>query len=290
MIDFKIVDTHLHVWNPRKIDYPWLADIPFLNKPFLIGDYRKDCKEVEIEKMVIVQAEAAFSLYKEEVEWVTSLTEEDDRISGIVAWAPLEKGVSVEPEIAHLSRNPLVKGIRRIIQFETDPEFCLDESFMNGVRLLPKYGLTFDICINHTQMANTIKLVEQCPDVNFILDHIGKPDIKNHLLDPWKEELKTLSGFQNTWCKVSGLVTEADHKNWAKDDLKPYLDHVFECFGFDRTMYGGDWPVATQATEYPRWVKTLEWAVAGCNIEELEKLFRENAIQFYRLANGNTNG
>ena len=132
-------------------------------------------------------------------------------------------------------------------------------------------------------MANTIKLVEQCPDVLFILDHIGKPDIKNQIFDPWRDELKRLSEFPNVWCKMSGLVTEADHQHWTREDLKPYIDHVLDCFGFSRVLYGGDWPVAYQATTYPRWVETLEWAVRGCSEDELRKLFYDNAIEFYRL-------
>src|SRR5258708_21696940 len=110
-------------------------------------------------------------------------------------------------------------------------------------------------------MGNTIKLVQQCPDVQFILDHIGKPDIKQHVTEPWRHELEILAGFPNVWCKMSGLVTEADHRLWTKEDLQPYIQHVLKCFGFGRVMYGGDWPVACQATEYPRWVETLEWAV-----------------------------
>jgi len=150
--------------------------------------------------------------------------------------------------------------------------------------LLSKYGLSFDICINHTQMQDTAAFVEQCPDVTFILDHIGKPDIKNQLLEPWKSHIKRFSEFPNMWCKMSGLVTEADHEKWKKDDLKPYMDHVLECFGFGRTMYGGDWPVASQASEYPRWVQTLEWAIAGVPEADCRKLFRDNAMACYRLA------
>ena len=149
--------------------------------------------------------------------------------------------------------------------------------------MLKDYGLSFDICISHAQMSNTVRLVRQCPEVTFILDHIGKPDIKGRLLDPWRAEIRTLSEMPNVWCKVSGLVTEADHKSWTKEDLRPYIDHVTACFGFDRAVYGGDWPVAYQATEYPRWVETLAWAVAGASEAERRKLFRDNAIAFYRL-------
>jgi L-fuconolactonase len=283
-MDFPIVDTHLHVWDPRRLRYPWLDQVPFLNKPYLLADYRRACGSIEVERMVFVQAEADFGQYKEETDWVTSLAAEDPRLQGIVSWAPLEKGDRVERELASLAENPLVKGIRRIIQFEPDPEFCLRPDFVRGVQLLARFGLSFDICISHVHMENTIRFVRQCPQVQFILDHIGKPDINNQLFEPWEAHLKTLSEIPNVWCKMSGLVTEADHRRWKREQLKPYIDHVLECFSFDRVTYGGDWPVAYQATEYPRWVETLEWAVGGCSKSELRKLFRDNALSFYRLA------
>ncbi len=283
MLDFPLVDTHLHVWDPQRLRYPWLDDIPLLNKSYLLEDYDRACGPVDVEKMVFLQAEVDFSQFQQEADWVNSLADQDSRLQGIVPWAPLELGDAARPALEKLAANPRVKSIRRIIQFEPDIEFCLRPDFLRGVQLLPEYGLNFDICIHHPQMANTIKMVTQCPDVQFILDHIGKPDIKNGLMDPWRAEIKTLSQFPNVWCKISGLVTEADHDNWTPEQLKPYIDHVIECFGFDRVMYGGDWPVAYQATEYPRWVETLEWAVEGSTVEELKKLFRDNACAFYRL-------
>jgi L-fuconolactonase len=176
-----------------------------------------------------------------------------------------------------------VKGIRRIIQFEPDPEFCLRADFVRGVKLLPRHGLTFDICINHTQLANTLKLVRQCPEVRFIMDHIAKPDIKSGLLDPWRAEMRALASLPNVWCKLSGLATEADHDNWTDTDLRPYIDHVIECFGFDRVIFGGDWPVSTLATDYPRWVATVDDAVKGASLDELQRLFVRNAEAFYRV-------
>lgn len=283
MIDFPIVDTHLHIWDIHKVRYSWLDDVPFLNKPHLIDDYRRACGDIDVEKMVFVQAEADFDQYKKEADWVAEVAREDTRIQGMVPWAPLEKGNAVEPELAELAKIPLVRGIRRIIEFEPDPEFCLRPEFIEGVKLLPQFNMTFDICINHAQMKNTIRFIEQCPDVTFILDHIGKPDIKNQLMEPWKRELKTMSEFPNVSCKMSGLATEADFENWTKEDLKPYIDHVMECFGVDRVMYGGDWPVAAQATDYPRWVKTLDWALGDMSEADRRKIFRENAIEFYRL-------
>lgn len=283
MIDFPIVDTHLHIWDPDNIRYSWLDNVPFLNKAYLIDDYREACGPVKVEKMVFVQAEADFAFYKEEADWVSSVAKKDPRIKGIVAWAPLEKGAAAGDELAVLAENPLMRGIRRIIQFEPDLEFCLKPDFIAGIKLLPQFKLSFDICINHLQMANTIRMVEQCPEVSFILDHIGKPDIKNRQMEPWKTQLKTLSEFPNVRCKMSGLVTEADMQNWTREDLKPFIDQVIDCFGFDRTMFGGDWPVAYQATEYPRWVETLEWALTGASQSELRAIFRENAEEFYRV-------
>jgi L-fuconolactonase len=283
MLDFPIIDTHLHVWDTRLLRYPWLDAVPLLNKPYLLADYDRACGPVQVEKMVFLQAEVDFSLFQEEADWVTGLAAEDPRIEGIVSWAPLEKGDGARPALERLAENEKIKGIRRIIQFEDDLEFCLQPDFVAGVQALPDYGLSFDICISHIQMANTVKMVRQCPDVQFILDHIGKPDIKNQVFEPWGQEIRQLSELPNVWCKVSGLVTEADHENWTRDDLKPYIDHVIDCFGFDRVMYGGDWPVATQAAAYPRWVETLAWAVAGCTDTELKKLFHDNAVAFYRL-------
>jgi L-fuconolactonase len=283
MINIPVVDTHLHIWDPKHLRYPWLDDIPLLNKAYLIDDYRRACGPVQVEKMVFVQAEADFSLYREEVAWVTEAAASDPGIQGIVAWAPLEKGKAVEPELAELAENPLLRGIRRIIQFEPDIEFCLRPDFIAGVRLLPAYTMTFDICINHTQMANTIKFVEKCPDVFFILDHIGKPDIKHRVMQPWKDELKILSSLENVWCKMSGLVTEADMERWTPDDLLPYIEHVIDCFGFSRTMFGGDWPVAYQATDYPRWVETLERALKGVSETDMKALFHDTGEAFYRL-------
>lgn len=264
MPSFPIIDTHLHLWDPGNLRYAWLDDNELLNKPYLLEDYRNACGPVQVEKMVFLQCEVDFAQFREEAAWVTSLAKQDPRIAGMVPWAPLEKGDAARADLeALLAANPLVKGIRRIIQFEPEIDFCLRPDFVKGVQALADYGLSFDICISHIQLANTIKLVTQCPKVQFILDHIGKPDIRQQIFEPWKSEIKTLAQFPNVWCKVSGLVTEADHQAWTKEDLKPYIDHVIDSFGFDRVIYGGDWPVAYQATEYPRWVETLEWAVQG---------------------------
>ena len=283
MEKFPIVDTHVHLWHPEQLRYPWLREVPVLNRPHLLKDYNDASGALDIESIVFVQCDTHPDDGLKETAWVTDLaTTVDPRIQGIVAWAPLEEGEQVAPFVEKLAENPLVKGIRRLIQSES-VDFCVHPDFVSGVKTLSRYGLSFDICIFHPQLANAIRLVEQCPHVQFILDHIGKPDIKNQLFDPWKQEIQTLAAFPNVHCKISGLVTEADFEAWTSADLQPYIEHVITCFGFDRVIYGSDWPVSTQATDYPRWVHTLTEAVSGCSSEALGNLFRDNAIKFYRL-------
>jgi len=210
------------------------------------------------------------------------VAENDLRIAGIVAGAPLEAGGAVQADLERLASNSTVKGVRRILQSES-AEFCLQPNFIKGVQLLADYDLTFDICINHYQMASVNQLIAQCPNVTFVLDHIGKPDINHQQFEPWRTELRQMAQFPNVWCKLSGLVTEADHVSWQEADLQPYIEHTIECFGFDRVMYGGDWPVSILATTYPRWVETLAQAVQDCSQDEQRQLFRDNANTFYRL-------
>ena len=282
MANFPIVDTHVHLWHPKQLRYPWLKQVPLLNRPFLLKDYNAAIGDLEVESMVFVQCDTHPDDGLKETSWVTSLAAADPRIRGIVAWAPLEVGNCVATFVEKLAEESLVKGIRRLIQGES-VDFCIQPNFIDGVKTLSRHRLSFDLCIYHPQLANAIRLVEQCPDVQFILDHIGKPDIKNQLFEPWKQEIKVLADFPNVHCKISGVVTEADHENWSLDNIQPYIDHVISCFGFDRVIYGSDWPVSTLATDYKRWVETLQETVAGCSPEELRKLFHDNAIRFYRL-------
>jgi L-fuconolactonase len=280
---FPIVDTHLHLWDPGRLRYPWLASVPALNRRHLIADYRAACGPVAVGKMVFVQCDCVPAQFLAECDWVTSVAREDSRIRGIVPFAPLERGAAVAPALEQLAANPLVKGVRRLIQSEPDLEFCLRPDFVHGVKLLPRFGFTFDLCITHRQLANTIRLVRQCPEVPFILDHIAKPDIKAGVMDPWRAELRELAALPNVGCKLSGLATEADHARWAAADLRPYIDHVMTCFGPDRVLFGGDWPVSTLATDYPRWVQKVDDALAGCTPDELHRLYVRNAEKFYRV-------
>lgn len=280
---FPIVDTHLHIWDPGRIRYPWLDGNALLNKPCLLPDYRRAFSPVEVEAMVFVQCEADFAAFEQEADWVAAQAQADPRIKAMVAWAPLEKGEAVEADLLRLGRHAILRGIRRIIQFEDDIDFCLRPQFVEGVRTLGRHGLSFDICIDHRHMANILRFVEKLPEVPMILDHIGKPAIRDGRMQPWAAQMRELARFENVVCKVSGVATEAA-ADWKADDLKPYLDVAFAEFGMGRTMFGGDWPVTLQAVEPSRWIGILDAYLAGLDERELRAFWRDNAIRAYRLA------
>ena len=284
MTSIPIVDTHMHLWDPAHLSYAWIKDVEELNRPFLLADYQQAIESQQVAKMVFVQCEADHDQYVQEAEWVTALAKEDPRIAGIVPWAPLEQGDAARDALAAFADNRFIKGIRRIIQYEDDLEFCLRADFVRGVQLLEVFDFHFEICIKgEEQFAGALELVRRCPNVRFILDHIGKPNIVHRELDPWRKQIGELARMENTWCKMSGLVVEADMKHWTLADLQPYIDVAWENFGPDRVMFGGDWPVVTQAAELQGWISTLLTAVSGYSEEERRKLFHDNAISFYRL-------
>ena len=278
-----IVDSHVHFWDPGRLRYVWLDDLPQLNRPYLPDHVPAQGMSWRVDALVFVQADCAAEQGLLEADWVTSLAASDSRIQGIVAFAPLEKGEGVRPVLEELSKRPLVKGVRRLLQSEP-LGFSVQPDFVVGVQLLDEYDLSCDLCIRHFQMPDVIQLVRQCPRVNFVLDHIGKPDIKNGLLDPWRKDMAELAALPNVVCKLSGLVTEADWQHWKAADLQPYVDHTLEVFGPSRVMYGSDSPVATLAATYPQWVETLIGATQWQSNTERENLFYQNAAKFYRLA------
>ena len=280
---FPIIDSHVHLYDPSVLSYPWMAEIPALNRPHLPDDFTDACDSIPVDRLVFVEVDAAPADRIAETDWITGMARADPRIGAIVAAAPLELGRAAEPHLERLAERPLVKGVRRLIQSEPDPEFCLRPDFVDGVRLLARYGFSFDICVYHVQLPAAVELVRRCPDVRFVLDHAGKPGIRAGLMDPWQSDLRAMSELPNVWCKLSGMATEADHASWNREDLRPYIDHVVECFGFRRLMFGGDWPVSTLATTYPRWIETVLWATQFCSGADRRRLMRENAAEFYAL-------
>lgn len=278
----KIIDSHVHFWDPQKLRYAWLDNIPALNRPFLTDHVPAQVGDATVEGIVFVQADCAAEQGLAEVDFVTALAEQDARVQGMVAFAPIEDPDALRPHLERLKQNNLVKGVRRLIQDE-ELEFAIQRNFIAGVQLLAEYGLSFDICIRHWQLANAIELVRRSPGVQFVLDHCGKPDIRNHIREPWRNQISELATLPNVSCKISGLVNEADWQTWMPEDLQPYIQHVIDAFGPDRIMFGSDAPVAYLASTYDRWVETLQNATAHLASAEQEKLWHTNAKNFYRI-------
>jgi L-fuconolactonase len=284
MPDFPIVDAHLHLWDPQHFAIPWLDGNATLNRRFTPAEYAEHTQGIAIEAMVYLEVDLDPHYVLLEPRWVAERAQEDPRIKAIVAHAPVEHGERIRGFLdALVGASPLVRGVRRLLQGEPEVDFCLRPDFVRGVQLLAEYGLSFDICIFHAQLAAATELVRRCPQTSFILDHLGKPDIKGKLLDPWRTQMRELAALPNVICKVSGAVTEADHEHWSSADLRPYVAHAIEVFGADRVAFGGDWPVTLLASSYRRWVETLDELTAGLSEAAKRKLWAENAKRFYRI-------
>ena len=285
MPNFPITDTHLHLWDTKKLNYDWIKSIKLLNRSFSLSDYDQHCQPVDVDRMVFVQCDCDDEQGIEEARWVADLAQKDSRIQGIVAFAPIEKEEQISSYLNQLVKVPLVKGVRRLLQVINETGFCLSANFVNGINMLADFGLSFDICCRHDQLEEIVQLVDQCPKVSFMLDHIGgSPDlIASNYRESWSIQIQKLAQFDNVYCKVSGIVTTANHQNWSTDDLSPYVDDVISAFGWDRLVYGGDWPVSTLAATYPQWINALDEIVEGASDQQKKQLYRENAGQFYRL-------
>ena len=280
---FPIVDAHVHLYDPGVIRYGWMRGKPALEQQRLMAQLDAARGAVEIDALVWVEVGADPGQYLQEASFVDGLARADRRIRAMVAHAPLERGAAVTPDLEKLAAHDLTRGIRRLLQDEPDDAFCLQPGFVEGVRLLARFGLSFEICVYHRQLAGAVELVRRCPDVRFVLDHAGKPGIRESLMEPWRTHITELAALPNVWCKLSGLITEADHAEWTRAQLRPYIDHVIESFGFARVMFGSDWPVSEQTHRYAKWVEIVDWMRAGACEDERRSLFRDNAIAFYRL-------
>ena len=284
VIDFPIIDSHIHLLDLQRFRYSWAAGAPKLKRDWSVDDLAACATPYEIEGLVFVEVDVDHPQHLDEADWVQSLAARDPRVKGAVMCLPMEQGEAVEADMARIAKLPVTRGVRRLIQNQRDPDFVLRPEVLAALRLLPKYDLVFDVCIFHHQLPNTLEMIRRCPDVSFVLDHIAKPGIKAGLHEPWRTLIRQVAAEPNVVCKLSGVTTEADHEQWTRDQLRPYIDHVVACFGMDRIMYGGDWPVSELAGPYVGWLEALDWATHEFSHADKRKLFRDNAARIYRLA------
>ena len=278
----QIIDAHHHLWERGRFRYSWLKDAPGIDSDYSIRDYEAAIAGRGIAKSVFVQADVDSEFGLQEARWALSLAEAEGPVEGVVAWAPVEES-GLDEYLEKLGAHPRLKGIRRLIQGESDPEFCARPAFVEGVRKLAGYDLSFDLCVYHHQLPAVIRLVRQVPEVSFVLDHIGKPNIADGEMVPWKNHIDELAGLDNVVCKLSGVATEANWESWRVEDLRLYIDHIIDAFGCGRLMFGSDWPVSTLAVEYGRWLEIVQEATVGVSDAEKRRLFWETAADFYRL-------
>jgi len=278
----KIVDTHQHLWDPEVFSYAWLKPLPALNRPYRMPDYLEAARGLDIEKSVHVEADVDEALMLDETLHILRLADQaGNPLEGVVACARPESD-SFGAYLDRISIHPKLKGIRRILHTLPD-DVGQGAKFIANVGSLASRGLSFDICVLARQLPIAIALVGKCPAVNFILDHCGVPQVKEKVIDPWRGHIRRIAQFPNVACKVSGLAAYADPEKWTTDDLRPYVEHTIECFGWDRVMFGSDWPVCTLSASLDRWVSALKSLTQNAGATNQQKLFHDNAIRVYRL-------
>lgn len=274
----KRIDSHQHFWKFDPVRDSWIDEMmQNIQRDFLPEDLEPLLKENQFEGCVAVQA----SQSEEETHFLLDLASKNDFIKGVVGWIDL-RNENIKERLQFFSHQKKLKGFRHVVQGEPD-DFMNGEAFRNGIKALKSFDYTYDILIFHRQLPATISLVKDFPNQRFVIDHIAKPDIKSGDIDSWKKGIEEIAKYDNVWCKISGMVTEANWKNWKPEDLKPYLDVIFDNFSTDKLMYGSDWPVLNVASDYHEVVKTLEDYISKFSVEDQNKIWFENANAFYKL-------
>jgi len=273
------IDAHQHFWIYNDREFAWLDDsMAALRRNFLPADLQPELKANGFLASVVVQTCQTL----EETRWLLGLAEQNSSILGVVGWADL-----CSPEIAlqlkDLAANPKLVGLRHIVQVEPDDRFLLRPDFLRGIAALEQFDLAYDILIYARHLPVAIEFVKQFPRQRFVLDHMAKPPIKMKEIDLWADGIRRLSAFPNVYCKMSGLVTEADWQHWTRDDIAPYLEVVFDSFGPDRLMIGSDWPVCLVAASYAQATGLVKDYILKRAPDRASDVLGGNAQRFWRL-------
>jgi predicted TIM-barrel fold metal-dependent hydrolase len=276
-----LVDTHQHLWDLGRFPHSWCASVPPLHRTFTLADYATAASGTAITKTVFMECDVDEPHAFDEARVIQELPDGPYVPACIVASARPERP-GFRAEHFRLAQLPKVRGIRRVLHTQRD-DLAREPLLAENLRLLPEFGFTFDVCALPRQLAAVRTLIERCPDVTFILDHCGVPDVKARAFAPWREDMARLAALPNVSCKISGLVAYADAATWTVDDLRPWFDHVVACFGYDRLVWGGDWPVCTLAASLARWVEATHVLTARASASARAQLYHLNAERLYRV-------
>ncbi len=273
------IDSHHHLWRYDKSEYGWIGeDMSLLARDYLPEHLRPELVESGIQGTVAVQARQTLA----ETRFLLDFAEEFEFIRGVVGWAPIATAEFLEV-LEQLKGHKKLKGLRHILQDEPDDQFILRVDFNSGIGLLKRYSLVYDILIYAKHLPAAISFVDRHPSQIFVLDHIGKPRIRAGEIEPWRTNLQSLARRENVFCKLSGIVTEADWKNWQIADLRPYLDVVLGAFGATRLMVGSDWPVCLLASTPKKWFSTLKEFLRPLSVSERDMILGGVASKVYSL-------
>ena len=273
------IDSHHHFWQYDPIEYSWMNEkMGILKQNYAPNHLLEEITKSGIDGVVSVQASQSIK----ETDDLLFHAQKHDFIKGVVGWFPLAE-LKVGTILERYAANPWLKGVRHVVQDETDDRFILGEDFNRGISLLKDFDLVYDILIYERQLSASIEFVDQHPELIFVLDHIAKPKIIDEIFEPWATQMKDLSKRSNVYCKLSGMATEADWENWSAEDLHPYMEIALECFGPGRIMFGSDWPVARLAIEYAQWVEICRTFISKLSTDEQKNIEGGTAIKVYKL-------
>lgn len=273
------IDTHQHFWRYRRDEYPWIGQgMDALRRDYLPDEFERLMRPAGFEGSLAVQARQV----PEETDWLLELANAHPFIKGVVGWVDL-CSAHVAQQLERYARHPVLRGVRHVLHDETDDFFMMRKDFLTGISVLSGFGLVYELLVFPRHLSVASRLVGMLPGQVFVLDHIGKPPIREACLEPWATGIRKLASCPNVFCKVSGMVTEADWKSWKQEELAPYLDVIFDAFGTYRLMAGSDWPVCTLAAPYDRVMRLVKDYMQGYREEEREMVLGGNACRVYRL-------
>lgn len=274
-----VIDAHQHFWRFNPARDAWITDdMSAIRRDFLSGDLAPVLDACGVDATIAVQADQS----EAETEFLLGLAEGNPRIAGVVGWVGL-RAADVEKRLEHFSHFKKLRGVRHIAQAEADDRFLARPEFVRGVGHLKSFGLTYDILIFPRQLPAAIELVGKLPGQKFVVDHLAKPAIAAKKIEPWAGMMREIATHPNVYCKLSGMVTEADWKNWKAADFEPYLDVVFDAFGPERLLFGSDWPVCLVAASYAQVKDIVESYVDRHAPKAREAIFGENVKRFYQV-------